>query len=160
MDKTQKRGMVDDRYAVSKNSTVVMENVKQDRYAIIYRMTMILLVCLFILTIPLATGLGPVSIPYTKVWNIILSHVPYIQNWITVDWTGAEQNIVWEIRFPRVLLGAIVGAALSVVGVAIQSLVKNPLADPYILGVSSGASVGATLVILFGAFAVLGQYAL
>lgn len=140
----------------------ITDTVKEThRYILIYRTSMIVLIILFIVTIPLAAGLGPVSIPYTKVWSIILSNVPYLKPWITTaQWTGAEQNIVWEIRFPRVLLGGIVGATLATVGVAIQSLVKNPLADPYILGVSSGASVGATLVIIFGAFAILGQYAL
>src|SRR5699024_12020491 len=66
----------------------------------------------------------------------------------------------WEIRLPRVLLGVIVGAGLSLAGTGIQALVRNSLADPYILGVSSGASVGATLVILVGAFDLFGQYAL
>jgi len=64
------------------------------------------------------------------------------------------------VRFPRVLLGVLVGAGLSLAGTGIQAIVRNSLADPYILGVSSGASVGATLVILLGAFSVFGQYAL
>jgi len=64
------------------------------------------------------------------------------------------------VRFPRVLLGVLVGAGLSIAGTGIQAIVRNSLADPYILGVSSGASVGATLVILLGAFSVFGQYAL
>ncbi|WP_116042731.1 FecCD family ABC transporter permease [Amycolatopsis palatopharyngis] len=69
-------------------------------------------------------------------------------------------QIVWEVRLPRVLLAVVVGAGLSTVGVASQALVRNALADPYVLGVSSGASVGATAVIVFGGFAVLGIYAL
>ncbi|MER2037276.1 MAG: iron ABC transporter permease [Solibacillus sp.] len=74
--------------------------------------------------------------------------------------TKAQQIIIWEIRVPRVLLAAFVGAALAISGAAIQALVKNSIADPYILGVSSGASVGATAVILLGAFSILGVYAL
>lgn len=59
-------------------------------------------------------------------------------------------DIVWLIRFPRVLLGAIVGMSLAVIGVVMQATVQNPLADPYILGLSSGASLGATFSIVIG----------
>ncbi|CAM3894971.1 iron ABC transporter permease [Tsukamurella strandjordii] len=65
-------------------------------------------------------------------------------------------SIVWELRVPRVLLAALVGAGLSVAGVACQALVRNPLADPFILGISSGASVGASLVVTTGVVAGLG----
>ena len=68
-------------------------------------------------------------------------------------------QIIWQIRTPRVLLAAVVGAGLAAVGAVIQALVRNSLADPYILGVSSGASVGAVTVSLFGALSVLGIYA-
>ncbi len=107
-----------------------------------------------------AVMLGPVSISPLTVWKIALSKLPYISEFISNDWSQAQEQIIWEIRFPRVLLGAVVGAGLAVVGVAIQALVRNSLADPFILGVSSGASVGATLVIIFGAFKLFGQYAL
>ncbi|MFP3392096.1 FecCD family ABC transporter permease [Brevibacillus sp. SIMBA_040] len=113
-----------------------------------------------VLSITIAVTLGSVDIKPATVWKIALSQVPGVGQWIPIDWSKGEQTIIWDIRFPRVLLGAIVGAGLSVVGVAIQSLVRNSLADPYILGVSSGASVGATLVILFGAFSMFGQFAL
>lgn len=113
-----------------------------------------------VLSITIAVTLGSVDIKPATVWKIALSQIPGLGQWIPVDWSKGEQTIIWDIRFPRVLLGAIVGAGLSVVGVAIQSLVRNSLADPYILGVSSGASVGATLVILFGAFSMFGQFAL
>ena len=104
--------------------------------------------------------IGPVSIQPGTVWRIALSNLPLIGNWMDVTWSTAHGDIIWDIRFPRVLLGALVGAGLATVGVAIQALVRNSLADPYILGVSSGASVGATLVILLGAFSLFGQYAL
>ena len=68
--------------------------------------------------------------------------------------------IVWQIRLPRVLLAAVVGAALTTAGSVVQVLVRNALADPFLLGVSSGASVGATAVLLFGAFASLGIWAI
>ncbi|MFE1025783.1 FecCD family ABC transporter permease [Streptomyces sp. NPDC058818] len=68
-------------------------------------------------------------------------------------------QIIWQIRTPRVLLAALVGAGLSAVGVAIQAMVRNALADPFVLGVSSGASVGAVGVTVTGGFAILGIYA-
>ncbi|MBK1789098.1 FecCD family ABC transporter permease [Prauserella cavernicola] len=74
------------------------------------------------------------------------------------DVTG--YSIIWQVRTPRVLLAVVVGAGLSVIGVAVQAMVRNALADPFILGVSSGASVGASAVVSFGLFAGLGVYAL
>lgn len=68
-------------------------------------------------------------------------------------------RILWEIRTPRVLLAALVGAGLSTVGVAVQALVRNALADPFVLGVSSGASVGAVGVTVTGGLAALGVHA-
>ncbi|GAB3135210.1 iron ABC transporter permease [Tsukamurella serpentis] len=69
-------------------------------------------------------------------------------------------RIVADSRIPRVLSAAIVGAGLSAIGVTVQAMVRNALADPYVLGISSGASVGATTVALFGVFGTLGLYAL
>src|SRR4051794_22174810 len=66
------------------------------------------------------------------------------------DAGSIDRAIVLEVRLPRVLLGAIAGAGLSIVGVALQALLRNPLAEPYVLGVSGGSAVGATLAILLG----------
>lgn len=77
--------------------------------------------------------------------------------------TGADptyDTIVWELRAPRVIMAMVVGAGLAMAGACMQTLVRNPLADPYLLGVSSGAGVGATLVIVLGAFGGLGVWAL
>ena len=65
-------------------------------------------------------------------------------------------SILWDLRVPRVLLAALVGAGLALAGVACQALVRNPLADPFILGISSGASVGASFVVTTGVVAGLG----
>lgn len=126
----------------------------------LFKTVFLLLVIGLFVSITIAVSLGPVPIAFKTVWSIAFSQLPLVGERITVDWSQAQQHIIWDIRFPRVILGAIVGAGLSVVGVAMQALVRNSLADPYILGVSSGASVGATLVILFGAFKIFGQYAL
>ena len=70
-------------------------------------------------------------------------------------------NILWKIRMPRVVLAGLVGASLAIAGAAFQGLLKNPLADPYTLGVSSGASVGAVMTLFFGlSIPVVGVYAL
>lgn len=69
-------------------------------------------------------------------------------------------TIVWELRAPRIIMGMIVGAGLAMAGACMQTLVRNPLADPYLLGVSAGAGVGATLVIVLGVFSGLGIWAL
>ena len=70
---------------------------------------------------------------------------------LTGSLSQAEQLIVFEARLPRVLFGLLVGAALGVAGAVFQALLRNPLADPYILGVSGGAALGGTLVFAFGA---------
>ncbi|WP_375341762.1 FecCD family ABC transporter permease [Patulibacter defluvii] len=70
------------------------------------------------------------------------------------------EAIVWDIRVPRTILAVVVGAGLALAGTGVQTLVRNPLADPYLLGVSSGAAVGATAVITTGLFAGTGIWAL
>lgn len=109
-----------------------------------------ILILTSIASIIIATGLGPVTVSPVTVLRILMGKdVPQLQ-----------YNIVWGLRLPRVLLGFIVGASLSVAGVAMQALVRNHLADPFILGVSSGASAAATLGMLFGTFSFLGAYSL
>ncbi|WP_371775311.1 FecCD family ABC transporter permease [Streptomyces sp. NBC_01438] len=72
----------------------------------------------------------------------------------------AGYTIVWELRFPRAVLAAVVGAGLSAIGVAVQAMVRNALADPFVLGISSGAAVGANAVLIFGVFGAFGVWAL
>ena len=81
-------------------------------------------------------AIGSVNIPLQVLWNPSFDEV--------------AANILWQIRLPRVLLAACVGASLAIAGAAFQGLLKNPLADPYTLGISSGASVGAVATIFFG----------
>lgn len=95
-----------------------------------------------------AVGIGPVSIPFTSVWSIIGHNL--LPVWIEPHNDIGEIAITWNLRLPRVLLGGVVGAGLAVVGVVIQALLRNPLADPYVIGVSAGASFGAVLVIVTG----------
>lgn len=64
--------------------------------------------------------------------------------------TRIQEGIIWNLRLPRTLMAALAGAGLALCGVILQSLLRNPLADPYILGISSGASTGAVLVVVLG----------
>ena len=120
--------------------------------------TIILLSILAVITIILATGMGAVWITPSSSAKILLSKIPFVGSFINQDWLPVEYNIILNLRLPRVLLGMIVGASLSVCGVAMQVLVRNRLADPFVLGVSSGASAFATLGMLFGTFSVFGIY--
>lgn len=113
-----------------------------------------------IISMTLAVMVGSVSITPLYVWQVILSKIPIVQNFIEQDWSRSQEIIIWQIRVPRVLLAAIVGAGLAIAGAAIQALVRNSIAEPYILGISSGATVGATAVIILGAFSFLGIFAL
>jgi len=96
-----------------------------------------------------AVMIGPVSIRPDVVWRIALDHA--MPGWQTPSWQPFEASIVWDVRLPRVLLAAIAGAGLAVVGATLQALLRNPLADPYLLGTSAGAALGAVAVLLFGA---------
>lgn len=108
-------------------------------------------------SVPVAIGLGPVSIPPGTVAGVLGHHLLGVPE---VTWTAAEDNVVWLVRAPRVLLAVVVGAALAISGVALQALVRNVLAEPYLLGISAGASTGAALTLLFGVGAALGAGAL
>lgn len=118
------------------------------------------LAILEIVTMLLATGLGPVSVVPGTTAKILLSRIPGIGGHVAQTWEPLAENIVLGLRLPRVCLGMIVGASLAVCGVTMQALVRNHLADPFILGVSSGAAAFATLGMLFGAFSFLGAYSL
>ncbi|OLF09868.1 ABC transporter permease [Actinophytocola xinjiangensis] len=111
-----------------------------------------------LVTLVLAVGLGAVAISPATVARIVGHH---LVGWPgEVSATSAEESIVWRVRLPRVVLGLLVGAGLAVCGVALQAMVRNLLADPYLLGVTSGASTGAAAAILFGLGAGFGENAL
>lgn len=95
--------------------------------------------------IVLGSALGPVDIPPSTVLEVIAGRV---LPGVDTGASAAEDAIVWQIRLPRVLLAAVVGATLAFSGAAYQGVFRNPLADPYLLGVAAGAGLGATLVIV------------
>ncbi|MFF2007521.1 FecCD family ABC transporter permease [Streptomyces sp. NPDC058195] len=94
----------------------------------------------------LAVGIGTVNVPVADVWRVLVHHVTGEG---PVDDVALDQ-IVWQFRTPRVVLAAVAGAGLAVSGAVLQTLVSNPLADPTVLGISHGASLGAVLVTTTG----------
>lgn len=118
------------------------------RHALIHGLPLLVggLALLLVLVMMLAVSVGAVGIPLDMVWNIILNHLA--PGSIEQSWSAGRDNIVWEVRLPRVVLGAMVGASLALVGAALQSVTRNPLADPHLLGISSGAALGAIIVLL------------
>lgn len=89
---------------------------------------------------------GTEPIPLPEVLRILLAPGAAVESADGVS----PAVILWEVRLPRLLLAFLVGASLAAVGVALQALLRNPLADPYILGISSGAALGAALALQFG----------
>ena len=96
----------------------------------------------------LAAGVGAVRIPLDSTLAIAIDRLPGIS--MGGDWPDSWETILWKLRFPRVVLAGMVGAALALSGAAYQGLFRNPLADPYLVGVASGAGLGATVVFLTG----------
>lgn len=116
------------------------------------------LAALLVVSIVVGVGAGPVGIAPGDSARILGHH---LLGWPgDVTWEARHDAIVWQVRAPRVVLGAAAGAGLAVAGVVLQAMVRNVLADPYVLGISSGASCGAAGAILFGIGAGLGEYAL
>lgn len=104
-----------------------------------------------IVSVTFAVTFGPAEIRVDEVWASILSHLGLGDSPLPV----LRDGIVWELRLPRVLTAAAVGAGLAISGAVMQAITRNPLADPYLLGLSSGASLGAVAVLLLGAAVVL-----
>jgi iron complex transport system permease protein len=90
--------------------------------------------------------MGAAEIPAADVVRVLLSHLPGVE--MTASVPEAYQRIVWDVRLPRVLLAGVVGASLAMSGATYQGVFRNPLADPYLIGVATGAALGATIVVV------------
>lgn len=105
-------------------------------------------------TVLVAVTIGSADLGVGEVWRSVAWHLARglgVDHLITVEPLSVlRDGIVWQLRLPRVLTAAAVGAGLALCGVVMQSLTRNPLADPYLLGLSSGASLGAVLVLVLG----------
>lgn len=114
------------------------------------------LLAFLIFSVLAAVTFGNADLSLKEVYSVIAYKLFHIKP-LAVYGEGAVHDVVWLIRLPRVLLALGVGMALSVCGVIMQAIVQNPLADPYVLGVSSGASLGATLSIMLGIGNIFGS---
>ena len=94
-----------------------------------------------IVVIALATGIGSVNVPFSTTLNILLDRLPFVD--VVQTWQSVIATVVLDIRLPRVVLAGLVGASLAIAGATYQGLFRNPLADPYLIGVAQGASLGA-----------------
>ena len=92
--------------------------------------------------------MGPAGLPLADVVAELLSALPGVD--LAGGRTERQADILWKIRMPRVVLGGLVGGTLALSGAAYQGVFRNPLADPYLLGVAAGAGLGATLAIAYG----------
>ena len=110
-----------------------------------YALLLISLGALLLVSCVVSLGFGPARVPVDVVWHILLNKAVGIGE---VSWSAGQEHIVWLIRVPRMLLGALVGAGLALIGAVLQAVTRNPLADPHLLGVTSGATLGAVIVVL------------
>ncbi|WP_375003863.1 FecCD family ABC transporter permease [Aeromicrobium sp. CTD01-1L150] len=107
----------------------------------------LLLLGVLLVTMAVAATIGSVNLPLGTVVDVVLRRLGVIEG---ADVTLLQDRIVWQLRMPRVLGAAATGAALALAGAVLQSLTRNDLADPYLLGLSGGAAVGAVTVIVLG----------
>ena len=121
-----------------------------------YLVAILVLAAALILSLLGAVTIGSVDLEVGEVYRVILYKLFGIGD-PAVYGSGSMSDIVWFVRLPRLVLAIAIGCSLSIAGVVMQAIVKNPLADPYVLGISSGASLGATLAILLGVGAALGN---
>lgn len=118
----------------------------------------ILLLILLTFALALDVSYGETNVPVARVAAVVASHLPFIGDNSSRSVISLDQTIVWQIRVPRALLALFVGALLAMAGVVLQGLLLNPLADPYTVGVSSGAALGAGIATLLGLAGVFGGY--
>ena len=117
----------------------------------------VMTIVLFI-SIVMATRLGSVDISFETIRGVVVNELMK-KEVFPVLWLEGTETILWNIRIPRILTAFVVGAGLTLCGILMQVLTKNSLADPYVLGISHGASTGAVSVIMYGYLSFLGGYA-
>lgn len=112
-----------------------------------FKLILALMLGLLAITLLMATASGSAHIPFTQVvQNLLICPPVFNTNESLCQITSIEHQIIWDIRLPRVIMAMIAGAGLSICGVILQSVTRNPLADPYLFGISSGASLGAVIM--------------
>ncbi len=107
---------------------------------------MLVAVALLVVVMLISTAIGPADLSPSTVVEVLLSRLPLLHLHSSVS--AFDQAIVWQIRLPRVVLAVLVGSMLALGGASYQGVFRNPLADPYLLGVAAGAGLGATIAIV------------
>lgn len=118
-----------------------------------YPVVLTVLVLALLMSVVAGLAIGSVSLLPADVAGIVVHGL--LPELVEPGWPATYDTIVLDVRLPRILLAGVVGAGLATVGTALQALVRNPLADPYLLGISSGASLGAVLVLVSGVLGAL-----
>lgn len=131
--------------------------VDRHRRGVIILGSLLLLIVIIIFSITV----GPAGLTFREAFELIMAKIPGLKSLVDVSqYPVTHQTIVYQVRMPRVVLAALVGGALAAVGTTFQGLFKNPMADPYVIGVSSGAALGAAVAIVTGFSRILGMWAL
>ena len=114
------------------------------------------LVIIALISIGIGLSVGTVSIPLSSILGVLFSKIPYIRKFVRVGVPDKYFMIIFNLRLPRVLLSILVGSGLAAAGACMQGLFRNPMASPYVVGVSSGSSFGAAVAMLIfpGIFSV------
>lgn len=126
-----------------------------------YGLLLLIMIVVMLFEMVFFTALGAADIPFSKAVKSVLINIPFIRDFISME--GMKEShivIITQLRLPRVILAASIGAALSVTGAAFQSIFKNPLADPYTIGASSGGALGAAAAIVIRSRAGISGFSL
>ena len=116
-----------------------------------WKLYFVIATVVFAVILVLSLNLGFAAISFNDILKILTKQVPVLGNIVDIsDISQTAEVIIMQIRLPRVLCGALVGAALATAGVIYQGIFRNPMADPYVIGAMSGASLGSALVIVLG----------
>ncbi|MEJ7747970.1 MAG: iron chelate uptake ABC transporter family permease subunit [Candidatus Limnocylindrales bacterium] len=111
-----------------------------------------------VVTLVAGVGLGSVPVGPAETIGVILRRLLGLD--LGIGWSPATETIIWELRLPRVLTAMVIGAGLAVAGSTFQGILRNPLADPYVLGTASGAALGAAIAVLIPVRFVLVEFGL
>lgn len=137
------------------DSAAAVETFREVRAARSYvapgSLYLLLLALALLVATVVAAGVGSAPIPPLEVVSILLHRLPFMsESALHTNWPLSHEVILLQVRLPRILLAVMVGASLAAAGAALQGLLRNPLADPYIVGVSAGAALGATIAMVAG----------
>ncbi len=120
---------------------------KKKHFKFTLYISIILLFCIMLI----ASTFGTANISFMETFRVILNKIPFVNEFVSISEIPKNHIlIISKIRLPRIILAALVGMGLSVVGASFQAIFKNPMADPYILGVSSGSALGAAIGFVLG----------